>query len=103
MFPKIFTTPYPGSIERREIFRDDTDRNNFIEWFGRLVLGTRTICYAWGLLPNHFHLLLKTGNVIIAKVMRLLLAGYAVTFNRRHRRIGHLFQNRYKSITYRFG
>jgi REP element-mobilizing transposase RayT len=81
-------------IERRKIFHDDTDRNSFIERFGRLVSETKTVCYAWALLPNHFHLLMKTGNVSIATVMRRLLTGYAVTFNRRHRRIGHLFQNR---------
>jgi len=85
-------------IERREIFRDDTDRNSFIERFGRLVSESKTDCYAWALLPNHFHLLLKTGNESIATVMRRLLTGYAVTFNRRHQRTGHLFQNRYKSI-----
>ncbi len=45
-----------------------------------------------------FHLLLKKGTVSITTVMRKLLTGYAVTFNRRHRRVGHLFQNRYKSI-----
>jgi putative transposase len=85
-------------IERREIFRDDTDRNNLIERFGRLVSETKTVCCAWALLTNHFHLLLKTGNMPIATVMRRLLTGYAVTFNRRHQRTGHLFQNRYKSI-----
>ena len=85
-------------IERREIFRDGADRNNFVERFGRLVSETKTVCYAWALLPNHFHLLLKTGNLPIATVMRRLLTGYAVTFNRRHHRTGHLFQNRYKSI-----
>ena len=85
-------------IEGRNIFCDDRDRHSFIERFGQLVSETRTDCYAWALLPNHFHLLLKTGNVPIATVMRRLLTGYAVTFNRRHRRTGHLFQNRYKSI-----
>jgi hypothetical protein len=49
-------------------------------------------------LPNHFHLLLKTGNLSLAMVMRRLLTGYVVSFNRRHGRSGHLFQNRYKSI-----
>ena len=49
-------------------------------------------------MPNHFHLLLRTGNVAIATVMRRVLTGYAVGFNRRHHRHGHLFQNRYKSI-----
>jgi putative transposase len=85
-------------IERREIFRDDADRDSFVERLGKVILETQTPCYGWSLIPNHFHLLLKTGNVPITTVMRKLLTGYAVTFNRRHRRIGHLFQNRYKSI-----
>jgi len=50
------------------------------------------------LMPNHFHLLLRTGSVPISSVMRRLLTGYAGSFNRRYRRHGHLFQNRYKSI-----
>jgi putative transposase len=49
-------------------------------------------------MPNHFHLLLRTGDVPISIVMKRLLTEYAVRFNRRHRRYGHLFQNRYKSI-----
>ena len=49
-------------------------------------------------MPNHFHLLLKTGAGPIAWVMKRLLTGYAMHYNRRHRRNGHLFQNRYKSI-----
>jgi putative transposase len=50
------------------------------------------------LLRNHFHLLLQTGTVPVATVMRRLLTGYATKYNRRHGRHGHLFQNRYKSI-----
>ncbi|WP_367172701.1 transposase [Desulfobacula sp.] len=53
--------------------------------------------YAWALIPNHFHLLLRTGTVSISTIMRRLLTGYALWYNRRHRRNGHLFQNRYKS------
>jgi hypothetical protein len=49
-------------------------------------------------MPNHFHLLLRTGGTPVSVVMRRLLTGYAVSYNRRHRRQGHLFQNRYKSI-----
>jgi len=59
---------------------------------------TQTQCYAWALIPNHFHALLRTGATPLSKVMRRLMTGYAVTFNKRHRRSGHLFQNRYKSI-----
>jgi len=53
---------------------------------------------AWALIPNYFHILLRTGPTPISNVMRRLMTGYAVTFNKRHKRIGHLFQNRYKSV-----
>ena len=85
-------------IEKREIFWDNHDRNNFLERLATITEESGTRCYAWALLPNHCHLLFKTGLSPIATVMRRLLTGYAVTFNRRHRRHGHLFQNRYKSI-----
>ena len=85
-------------IDRGRIFRDDSDRDNFLRRLGGIIEQTDTRCYAWSLIPNHFHLLLKTGRVPIATVMRRLLTGYAVSHNKRHRRHGHLFQNRYKSI-----
>jgi REP element-mobilizing transposase RayT len=85
-------------IERSKIFREEADYTDFLRRLGFLLLQTETKCFAWALIPNHFHLLLKTGNVPIATVMRRLLTGYASGFNRRYQRSGHLFQNRYKSI-----
>ena len=85
-------------IERRGIFRDDFDRENFLERLSILVPETQTICYAWVFMSNHAHFLLRSGSGGIAHLMRRLLTGYAVSFNRRHRRHGQLFQNRYKSI-----
>ena len=54
------------------------------------------VVYSWVLLPNHFHLLVRTGKVPLSRNMRSLLTGYAVASNQRHQRSGHLFQNRYK-------
>jgi putative transposase len=85
-------------IERKAIFKDSTDRSNFFGRLGRIISETKTGCYAWALMKNHVHLLLKTGLTPIAFVMQRLLTGYAVSFNRRHRRHGQLFQNRYKSF-----
>jgi REP element-mobilizing transposase RayT len=85
-------------IERQRIFRDDEDRRAFLTRFGRVLTETSTPCYAWALMQNHAHFLLQTGRVPLATVMHRVLTGYAVTFNRRHRRHGPLFQNRYKSI-----
>ncbi len=85
-------------IERKRVFQDDTDRDHFGDRLSGILTESSTVCYAWALLPNHVHLLLRTGTGPIATVMRRLLTGYAVTYNRRHRRHGPLFQNRYKSI-----
>jgi REP-associated tyrosine transposase len=85
-------------IEHRRIFTDDLDRYGFLARMGSILEQTQTCCYAWALVPNHFHLLLRTGTFPVATVMRRLLTGHAVSYNRRHRRHGHLFQNRYKSI-----
>jgi putative transposase len=85
-------------INRRKIFFDDADRDDFLDRLGDILSDTKTPCFAWTLMTNHLHLLLRTGAAPIATVMRRLLTGYAVNFNGRHRRHGHLFQNRYKSI-----
>lgn len=85
-------------INRQEIFSDKEDYLNFLKRFGDLLIETKTSCYAWALIPNHFHLLLRTGNSSISNLMKRLLTGYAINYNRRHGRSGHLFQNRYKSI-----
>jgi putative transposase len=83
-------------IERRKIFYDKKNRDDFLGRLGEIVSQSEMRCYAWTLITNH--LLLKTGNVPVASLMRRLLSGYANRFNWRHRRGGHLFQNRYKSI-----
>jgi putative transposase len=96
--PGAFHHIIARGIERSDIFKDNTDRNNFLNRLGGIIKETNTHCFGWALIPNHFHLLLKTGDMPIVTVMRRLLTGYAVSHNRRHCRSGHLFQNRYKSI-----
>lgn len=85
-------------IERGSIVRDDQDREEFLKRMGRLVKETATAIYAFALMNNHAHLLLKSGPRGLPTYMRRFLSGYAQYFNRRHKRVGHLFQNRYKSI-----
>ncbi|NIQ38330.1 MAG: hypothetical protein GTN81_07055 [Proteobacteria bacterium] len=85
-------------IEKRKIFLNDADRNDFIDRIAGVAQAGAMAVYAWTLMPNHFHLLCKTGNLPLSASMRKILTGYVVNFNRRHRRHGHLFQNRYKSI-----
>lgn len=85
-------------IDRKSIFKDDADKDNFLGRLKNILTNSTTLCFAWALIPNHFHLLLRTGSVPISIVMKRLLTGHAIYFNRKHRRVGHLFQNRYKSI-----
>ena len=85
-------------IEGNKIFISDKDREDFIERLSAMAEEGAMDVYAWALLPNHFHILAKTKNRSLSSSMRKILTGYAVNFNKRHRRYGHLFQNRYKSI-----
>jgi putative transposase len=84
-------------IDGIDIFRDNYDYKSFLERLALILEETQTQCFAWALLPNHFHLLLRTNSASLSKVMRRLMTGYAVSYNKRHARRGHLFQNRYRS------
>ncbi len=85
-------------IERRNIFRNKRDREDFLERLGRLLAETHTACYGWAFLPNHAHFLFRSGEIPLSTFMRRLLTGYVMSFNRRHGRSGQLLQNRFKSI-----
>jgi REP element-mobilizing transposase RayT len=67
-------------IERRPLFRTDTDRDDFVERLARLAEERAFTVYAWALLPNHFHLLVRTDQRPLARTMRSLLTGYAGAF-----------------------
>jgi REP element-mobilizing transposase RayT len=85
-------------IDKCSIFRDDQDKTGFLERLGQTVSEGKCTVYAWVLMDNHVHILFKSGKDGISAVMRKFLTWYAQYFNRRHRRTGHLFENRYKSI-----
>jgi REP element-mobilizing transposase RayT len=85
-------------ISKADIFGDDQDRTRFLELLGVTVMEGQCTVYAWALMTNHVHILFKSGKQGISSVMRKLLTWYAQYYNRRHKRTGHLFENRYKSI-----
>lgn len=85
-------------IEKKNIVINEYDRKDFVKRLGRLSTETETAIFAWALLSNHAHILLRSSASGISHFMRRLLTGYAINYNLRHRRHGHLFQNRYKSI-----
>ncbi len=97
---------HPGALwhvtsrgnERREIFRDDPDRELFLEILGRAVAMFHWRLYAWVLMNNHYHLLLETPEPNLSRGMRQLNGIYTQRFNRRHGRSGHLMQGRFKGI-----
>jgi putative transposase len=85
-------------IEKRRIVDDRWDRRNFVSRLGQVASDTETDVYAWALMTNHAHILLRSSQQGLSRFMRRFLTGYAITYNLRHKRHGHLFQNRYKSI-----
>jgi len=97
---------YPGAVyhvtcrgnERRDIFRDDVDREMFLEILAgsRIIYGVRL--YAGVLMENHFHLIVETPLGNLNEFMRRFNITYTGFFNRRHQRVGHLYQGRYKSF-----
>ncbi|MEK7475553.1 MAG: transposase [Candidatus Coatesbacteria bacterium] len=97
---------YPGAlhhvmvrgIARAPLFEDRSDHIFFLALLERELKRTGARCLAWSLMTNHVHLLIQTGTIPLAQLMHRLLFRYAARFNRKYRRAGHIFQNRYKSM-----
>jgi len=85
-------------IEKRKIVNNDQDREEFVSRLGNIATETGTSIYAWALMNNHAHILMYSGPSGLSKFVKRFLTGYAIYYNRQHRRHGRLFQNRYKSI-----
>ena len=83
---------------RADIFADDEDRRLFLDLLGKEVSQQGWRCYAYCLMGNHYHLLIETPEPNLVAGMRRLNGVYTQRFNRRHGRVGHVFQGRYKSI-----
>lgn len=104
--PRIGRLHIPGGyyhvmgrgLERRRIFNHTDDKIDFLERLGQALAQTEGQCLAWAVMSNHYHLLIRVGVQPLSKLMSPLLGGYASSYNRRHRRRGYVFQNRYKSI-----
>jgi putative transposase len=83
--------------ERRDIFLDDADRRRFLHTLRSVTERSGVLCHTYCLMGNHYHLLLETPDGNISQAIRQLNGVYAQSFNRRHGRVGHLFQGRFKS------
>ena len=97
---------FPGAVyhvtsrgnARQAIFIDDEDRGRFLDVLSIVVEMFKWLCHAYCLMENHYHLLIETPNGNLSKGMRELNGVYTQWFNQRYRRVGHLFQGRYKAI-----
>lgn len=85
-------------VARLPVFLDDRDRDEFLSRIGDLVGTGDLVVLAFCLMPNHFHLLCRTPRADLSRWMQRVLGGYALWFNRRHRRVGYLWQGRYKAL-----
>ena len=96
---------FPGALyhvmsrgnERRAIVRDDRDREKRLEWLRRTVEDYGWRLHAFVLMTNHDHLFVETPRPNLSAAMQFLNGGYTSAFNRRHRRVGHLLQGRFKA------
>jgi len=84
-------------VERRTTFVDDADRLDYLRRLDEILPEERVRCLAWVLMSNHVHLVLQTGDRPLAHAMHRIGTGYSLHFNRRHERVGHLVQNRFRS------
>lgn len=104
--PRIGRLHIPGGfyhvigrgLEKRYIFDADADKKDFLARFGETLLRVDARCLAWALMSNHYHFLIQIGDNPLSKLMASVLSGFAGGYNRRHKRSGYVFENRFKSI-----
>lgn len=85
-------------LNGKKLFIDDIDREEILIRLEKALKETQSICYAWCLMSNHFHLIIRTGVKSLSELMRKILTGYAIYFNKKYNKKGYVYQNRYKSI-----
>lgn len=97
---------FPGAVYHimsrgnggQKIFKDKIDYQNFLAVLSDVLERYNVISYAYCLMPNHYHLLIETPDPNLSITLRQLNGRYTQKFNNRHKKSGHLFQGRYKSI-----
>lgn len=97
---------YPGAYyhvtsrgnERRNIFRNNGDREKFLLYLKSAHLRYGAVIHAYCLMNNHYHFFMETPKGNLSQIMRHINGAYTNYFNIRHKRRGHLFQGRYKAI-----
>lgn len=97
---------FPGALyhitargnAQQSIFLDDTDRQKFLRLLGREIQQQHWRCYGYCLMGNHYHLVIETPEGNLSHGLKRLHGTYTQWFNRRHQRVGHVLQGRFKSL-----
>src|SRR4030042_1116006 len=83
---------------RKRIYKDDVDRLSFLDILAEVNRKYNWLCHAYCLMDNHYHLWVETPDGNLSKGMRQLNGVYTQRFNRKRKRVGHVFQGRYKAV-----
>ena len=83
---------------KETVFNETADCEIFLEKLTKFAALYEVTIYCYCLMPNHFHLFLKTGHTNLSKFMQSFLTSFTITINRKHQKSGHLFQGRYKAV-----
>ena len=97
-YPGAFYHVFSRGNQKRPIFLSDADRNFFLHCLRKTHKKFGVIVHVYCLMPNHFHMILETPLGNLSRVMHLLITNYTIYFNKKHKRVGHLFQGRFKSV-----
>lgn len=96
-YPGAFYHVCSRGLERREIYRDPKDYEKFLKILSEIQKKASFLCHSYCLMPNHYHLYLETPGVCLSKIMQEINGRYTQSYNRRYKRVGPLFQGRYKA------
>ena len=83
---------------RENIYLNKEDRINFLELLAEVCVRHHWLCHAYCLMDNHYHLLIETQCASLSKGMKMLNGNYTQMYNKQHRRVGHVFQGRFKGV-----
>jgi len=97
-YPGAFYHIIQRGIERKKIFAQDIDKEKFLSYLGLAHLAYNAIIHTYILMDNHYHIILETPRGNVSKIMHYLNTSYAAYFNARNRRVGPLYQGRFKAI-----
>lgn len=97
-YEKAFYHIIQRGTEKKEIFKTGKDKERFLGYLEQAYDRYQSICHTYGLMDNHYHLILETPQPNISKIMHYINTSYAVYYNTKYKRVGPLYQGRYKAI-----